>query len=159
MPEASAMSPNDNTAREKGKKTNTPNQASYRVGYGRPPTETRFKPGVSGNPKGRRKKVPNFSEVTEQVLNETIEVRMGDRLLCMSNRQALVRSAIRQALAGKPRLLTVLPIIMRYERESLQGQADADLTLAAEDEAILADFFVRQRATDNSGSGEENGIA
>jgi hypothetical protein len=129
------------------------------VGYGRPPTETRFKPGGSGNPKGRRKKVPNFSEVTEQVLNETIEVRMGDRLLCMSNRQALVRSAIRQALAGKPRLLTVLPIIMRYERESLQGQADADLTLAAEAEAILADFFVRQRATDNSGSGEENGIA
>jgi hypothetical protein len=35
----------------------------------------------------------------------------------MSNRQALVRSAIRQAYAGKPRLLTVLPAIMRYERE------------------------------------------
>jgi Family of unknown function (DUF5681) len=159
MPEASAMSPNDNNAREKGKKTNTPNQVSYRVGYGQPPTDTRFKPGVSGNPKGRRKKVPSFSEVTEQVLNKTIELRMGDRLLRMSNREALVHSAIRQAYAGKPRLLTVLSTIMRYERESLQGQADADLTLTAEDEAILADFFVRQRATDNSGSGEENGIA
>jgi hypothetical protein len=88
------MSPNDNNAREKGKKTNTRNQASYRVGYGRPPTETRFKPGASGNPKGRRKKVPSFSEVTEQVLNETVEMRKGDRLLRMSNRQALVRSAI-----------------------------------------------------------------
>ena len=153
------MSPNDNNARENGKKTNTPNQASYRVGYGRPPTETRFKPGVSGNPKGRRKKVPNFSEVTEQVLNETVKMRMGDRLLRMSNRQGLVRSAIRQAYAGKPRLFTVLSTIMRYERESLQGQADTDLNLTAEDEAILADFFVRQRATDNSGSGEENGIA
>src|SRR5215510_9869401 len=160
MPEASAMSPNDNYGREKGKKGNTPNQESYRVGYGRPPTATRFKLGISGNPKGRRKKVPSFSEVTEQVLNKTIEMRMGDRLLRMSNREALVHSAIRQALAGKPRLLTVLPAIMRYERESLQGgQADADLNLAAEDEAILADFFVRQRATDNSGSGEENGIA
>jgi len=158
MPEASAMSPNDNYGREKGKKGNTPNQESYRVGYGRPPTATRFKPGISGNPKGRRKKVPSFSEVTEQVLNEPVEMRMGDRLLRMSNRQALVRSAIRQALAGKPRLLTVLPAIMRFERESLQGQADADLTLAAEDEAILADFVARQRATENSG-GEENGIA
>src|SRR5262245_27634686 len=158
MPEASAMSPNDINAREKSKKTNTPNQADYRIGYGRPPTETRFKPGISGNPKGRRKKVPSFSEVSDQVLNEPVEIRMGDRLLRMSNRQALVRSAIRQALAGKPRLLTVLPVIMRYERESLQGQADADLTLAAEDQAILADFLVRQRATDNSGSGEENGI-
>jgi hypothetical protein len=153
------MSPNDNYGRKKAKKINTASQASYRVGYGRPPTDTRFKPGVSGNPKGRRKKVPSFSEVTEQVLNETIEMRMGDRVLRMSNRQALVRSAVRQALAGKPRLLTVLPAIMRYERESLQGQADAALTLAAEDEAILTNFLVRQRATDNSGSGEENGTA
>src|SRR5262245_18691413 len=159
MPEASAMSPNDNYGREKGKKGNTPNQESYRVGYGRPPTATVFKTGMPGNPKGRRKKVPSFSEVTEQVLNEPVEMRMGDRLLRMSNRQALVRSAIRQALAGKPRLLTVLPAIMRFERESLQGQADANLDLPAEDEAILADFFVRQRATENSGNGEENGIA
>jgi len=27
----------------------------FRVGYGRPPTETRFKPGISGNPKGRNR--------------------------------------------------------------------------------------------------------
>jgi hypothetical protein len=153
------MSPNDNNSREKGKKRNAPSQESYRVGYCQPPTETRFKPGVSGNPKGRRKKVPSFSEVTEQVLNEPVEIRMGDRVLRMSNRQALVRSAIRQALAGKPRLLTVLPTIMRYERESLQGQADADPTFDAEDESILADYFARHRATENSGSGEENGIA
>jgi hypothetical protein len=153
------MSPNDNNSREKGKKRNAPSQESYRVGYGRPPPETRFKPGVSGNPKGRRKKVPSFSEVTEQVLNKTIEMRMGDRLLRMSNREALVHSAIRQALTGKPRLLTVLPAIMRYERESLQGQADADLNLAAEDEAVLADYFARQGATENSGDGGENGVA
>jgi hypothetical protein len=96
--------------------------------------------------------------VTEQILNEKIELRMGDQVLRMSNRQALVRSAIRQALAGKPRLLTVLPAIMRYERESLQGQADADLTLTATGEAILADFFARQRSTGSSGNGEENDI-
>jgi hypothetical protein len=133
-------------------------QEPYRVGRGHPPKETRWKPGQSGNPKGRRKKRPSFSEVTEQVLNKTIKMRMGDRLLRMSNREALVQSAIRQALAGKPRLLSVLPAIMRYERESLQGQADADLTLTATGEAILADFFARQRSTGSSGNGEENDI-
>ena len=66
----------------------------------------------------------------EQVLDEKIELRIGDRVLRMSNRQALVRSAIRQALAGKPRLLTVLPAIMRYESESLQGRGDANLHLS-----------------------------
>src|SRR5262245_32091773 len=104
-----------------------------RVGYGRPPTKNQFKPGISGNPKGRRRKAPSFAEVTEQVLNEKIELRVGDRLLRMSNRDALVRSAIRQALAGKPKLLTVLPAIMRYENESLQGRTDAHLNLATED--------------------------
>lgn len=126
----------------------------YRVGYGRPPAETRFKSGVSGNPKGRRKKTLSFSEVTEQVLNEQIELRVGDRVLRMSNRQALVRSAIRQALTGKPRLLTVLPAIMRYENENLQGRADANLNLAAEDEAILADFLARHKTTETPGSGD-----
>ena len=92
------------------------------------------------------RKAPSFSEVTEQVLNEKIEMRIGDRVLRMSNRQALVRFAIRQALAGKPRLLTVLPAIMRYESENLQGQGDADLNLAAADEAILADFLARHKS-------------
>jgi uncharacterized protein DUF5681 len=153
------VSPNNNNRPKNRKTANSSNQEGYRVGYGRPPTETRFEPGVSGNPKGRRKKRPSFSEVTEQVLNETVEVRMGDRLLRMSNQQALVRSAVRQALAGKPRLLTVLPAIMRYERESLQGQADTDLNLAAEDEAILNDYLARQRVTENSNGGGENGVA
>jgi hypothetical protein len=153
------MARKNNGGGHRDDQSNDAQEQPYRVGRGHPPKETRWKPGQSGNPTGRRKKRPSFSEVTEQVLNETVEMRMGDRLLRMSNRQALVRSAIRQALAGKPRLLTVLPAIMRYERESLQGQADADLTLTAKDEAILADFFLRQRATDNSGSGEENGIA
>lgn len=131
-------------------------QDSYRVGFGRPPLETRFKPGTSGNPKGRRKKTPTFSEVTEQVLNEKIELRIGDRILRMSNRQALVRSAIRQALAGKPKLLTVLPAIMRYESEILQGQGDANLNLAADDEAILADFLARHKASKDPTSGDDH---
>src|SRR6476646_3530943 len=88
---------------------NDPHEQRYRVGRGHPPKETQWKPGQSGNPTGRRKKRPSFSEVTESVLSEKIELRMGDRLLRMSNREALVRAAIRQALAGKPRLLTVLP--------------------------------------------------
>jgi hypothetical protein len=137
-----------------GDQTHDDIEKPNRVGYGRPPAETRFKPGVSGNPQGRRKKAPSFSEVTEQILDEKIEMRIGDRILRMSNRQALVRSAIRQALAGKPRLLTVLPAIMRYESESLQTRGDANLNLAAEDEAILADFLGRHKGPENPGSGD-----
>jgi hypothetical protein len=98
--------------------------------------------------------MPSFSDVTEQVLNERVEMRVGDQVLRMSNRQALVRSAIRQALAGKPRLLTVLPAIMRYENETLQGRSDANSHLATEDEAILADFLARHKSA-NTKDGED----
>jgi hypothetical protein len=50
------------------------------VGDGRLPTETQFKPGISDNPKGRNKKAPRFSEVIEQVLDEKIELRVGNRV-------------------------------------------------------------------------------
>ena len=136
MPKTKGGNRNGNRANE---------EKCYRVGYGQPPVETRFKPGASGNPKGRRKRTPTFSEVTEQVLNENVEMRVGDRVLRMSNRQALVRSAIRQAIAGKPRLLAVLPAIMRYESEILQGKGDATLNLAEQDEAILDDFLARHK--------------
>ena len=53
----------------------------YRVGYGRPPTETQFKPEISGNPKGRNKKAPSFfSGLIERVPDEKIELRVGDRV-------------------------------------------------------------------------------
>jgi hypothetical protein len=141
----------------KSDQTHNDKEKPYRVGYGRPPASARFKPGISGNPNGRRKKAPSFAEVTERVLNEKIELRVGDRLLRMSNRDALVRSAIRQALAGRPKLLTVLPAIMRYESESLQGRADANLSLAAEDEAILADFLARHRGPEDPVPGGNSG--
>ena len=51
-----------------------------RVGYGRPLTGTQFKPGMSGNPKGRNKKAPRFSGVIEQVFDEKIELRVGNRV-------------------------------------------------------------------------------
>jgi hypothetical protein len=35
----------------------------YNVGYGKPPTDTRFKPGQSGNPRGRPKKNPSVAEI------------------------------------------------------------------------------------------------
>jgi hypothetical protein len=64
----------------RGDQFNDVEEKPYRVGYGRPTTEPQFKPGISGNPKGRNKKAPSFSGVIEQVLDEKIELRVGDRV-------------------------------------------------------------------------------
>ena len=55
-----------------------PNGSHSAVGYGNPPVHTRFKPGQSGNPKGRRKGQRNIRTVVNEALNQPITIREGN---------------------------------------------------------------------------------
>lgn len=120
----------------------------YRVGYGRPPKTTQFKPNQSGNPKGRPRRTPTLHTVVAKVLEERIEIREGERVLRMSNRHALARTAVRRALNGDPKLLRALAVMMRIESGEGQGEEEAKAHISAADEAILADFIARHGTED-----------
>jgi hypothetical protein len=49
----------------------------YPVGYGRPPAHTRFRPGQSGNPSGRRKGRRNIKTELKEIASKRITVRDG----------------------------------------------------------------------------------
>ena len=75
----------------------------YEVGYGKPPVNTRFKPGQSGNPKGRPRGSKSFASLMRAALSETVQVREDGRLRHISRREAIIKSLIARALKGDAR--------------------------------------------------------
>ena len=75
---------------------------TYDVGFGRPPRHTRFKPGQSGNPKGKPKKAISLGDDIQNELAERIPIREGDRNLKVSKQRALVKALLARSLKATP---------------------------------------------------------
>jgi hypothetical protein len=78
--------------------------ADYEVGYGRPPKRTRFKPGQSGNPKGRKPKpeslLPDLKRLFEEALSEKVTIKQGDKQQTLTMAEAGFKQLARQYAQG-----------------------------------------------------------
>src|SRR5215213_308533 len=64
--------------------------ATYKVGYGRPPKDGQFKKGKSGNPAGAPKRAAlNLESVLERTLADTVPVRVNRKEQKMTALKAL----------------------------------------------------------------------
>ena len=88
--------------------TTEPASANYPVGYKRPPEHSRFKPGVSGNPSGRPKGIPNLKSLFNQILKEQISLREGSDVRKVTKAEALIRGLVLGALKGDARSIGAL---------------------------------------------------
>jgi len=124
---------------------------AHAVGYGKPPAHTRFKPGKSGNPKGRPKRIRNLRTIVEDALNERIAIREGARNRTLTKREALVLTLVNSALKGDPRSVTAFVALLRpLGLVTDQAEPDAKSPLTADDEALLSDFL-RRHADNGTG--------
>ena len=82
------------------------------VGYRKPPSESRFKPGQSGNPRGRPKRNraedQEFAAAFAKVMSEPVKVRSGGRTQKMSSFEAIIRVYRDKALSGDTRAFQFL---------------------------------------------------
>jgi hypothetical protein len=87
------------------------------IGYGKPPTRTKFKPGRSGNPRGRPKGSGSLLADIEKELEVTCTVREGDAKLTITKRAYLAKVLVGKAGEGDMRAIEfVMKLILAKEQ-------------------------------------------
>lgn len=73
-----------------------------------PANDTRFKPGQSGNPKGRPRKERSLLRHLEAELDAEMQVTEGGKVTRLTKREALAKSMVNKALQGDHKMLVAL---------------------------------------------------
>ena len=112
----------------------------YEVGYGKPPTHSRYRPGQSGYPAGRRKGVRNLKTDVKRTLAMPVKLTKGGRTRTRSTQEAALMVLRERALNGNTRALErLLELALRFNNDEA-GQAQQ---LPAADQAILAAYVAQ----------------
>jgi hypothetical protein len=83
-----------------------PNSA---VGYQRPPVNRQFKPGQSGNPRGRPKGSKNFPTMFAEAMSRPVTVRdKKGKIRTLSKQELMVEVMVNKALAGDPKAFAMV---------------------------------------------------
>jgi hypothetical protein len=110
--------------------------ATYSVGYSKPPREHRFKPGQSGNPKGRPKGSKNTATLLRAILDRKVEMRTDGLVRKVSVREAMLMRFAEAALKGDTKAAAFL--LQRYDVEETVNGHSTDTEVADDLEIINA---------------------
>ena len=103
-----------------------------KIGYGRPPKHTQFKPGQSGNPRGRPRKSKQVEALIQSELNRTLVIKEGGREVRITKREAIVKQLVNSAIKGDTKPLQMMIAHLEKHRE-----VDPFVPTDADDLALL----------------------
>jgi len=106
----------------------------YEVGYGRPPQHRQFKPGQSGNPRGRPKGALGFDASVARELDTKITVVEGGNRKTISKKEAAAKRLVEKALKGD---MPALRFVAERDR-SFSDMMEARLKLVDEEAKTVA---------------------
>jgi len=75
-------------------------KSAYEIGFGKPPKHSRFRQGLSGNPRGRPKGRRNLATVLERTLQEKVVINENGVRRTVTKLEAAVKQLVNKAAAG-----------------------------------------------------------
>ncbi len=117
----------------------------YEVGYGKPPTETRFVKGQSGNPRGRPKGTKNAATIFHEVTREQIQVTENGKRRTIQKVQAIWLQLTNKAVSGDLRAMKEILQWNRVYEEPAEEQL-MDSPDAERNEAVMKALVKRINA-------------
>jgi hypothetical protein len=128
--------------REKRTTDVDPNE-SYQVGYGRPPQHRQFRPGQSGNPKGRPKGSKNAATKARAALNRKVTVTLNGKKSQMTVDDIAFRRMGDKAMAGDQKAHSYL--LMLADDVDPSEIKSSEVTTTEQDLEIITDYIRRQQ--------------
>lgn len=95
------------------------------VGYRKPPKQSRFRPGVSGNPKGRPKRKPmELAAIIRDVLGARIQYREQGHIKGAPRQEVVLKKLIERAVKGH---IEAADLVLRVRARAQRfGNADVE---------------------------------
>lgn len=102
--------------------------SAYEIGFGKPPEHSRFRKGLSGNPKGRPKGRRNLATVLERSLQEKVVINENGVRRTVTKLEAAVKQLVNKAAAGDLAALRQLTALAGSVAEQGVEKATNELT-------------------------------
>jgi hypothetical protein len=115
----------------------------YEVGYGKPPRETRFTKGQSGNPRGRPCGAKNLKALLNEALNETIIVTENGGRRRVTKREAILTQLVNRSATADFRAIKILLDLLRNIEVQSESADPETSGFNDADEKVLEQLRVR----------------
>src|SRR5271163_2865364 len=115
--------------------------------YQRPPRKGQFKPGQTGNLRGRPPGSKNIRTYVNEHLNKKIPIIEGGKTRKAPRAEAIAIQLVNQAAKGEPKGLAAI-ISLTREFDATVGELRPNVLARAEDAVVLEGIIARIRARD-----------
>ena len=122
-----------------------PPKGDYEVGYGKPPKGSQFKPGKSGNPKGRPKAPPKFEDLLAKEANKTVTAIIDGKKKTLKQAEVVIKALMQKAMKGD----IVAAKVVLLGLQTYPHQAEEVAALSSHELAMLVDLLAQEQGSND----------